>query len=150
MENTSYVNPDNTAHRPDKVYGSVIDQIKKDGVCPFCPENLAKYHKNPILKEGQFWLLTNNAYPYEAAKYHILMIHKKHIQKFEEVSPDAWSELRSLIKDFTAEKNIPGGSLVMRFGNTAYTGATVSHLHANLVSPPGEDKDRKPIIARIG
>ena len=147
---SKFVNLENTAHRPDDKYGKVIDQIKKDGICPFCPENLPKYHKNPILKEGKFWLLTTNMYPYEGAKHHVLIIHKDHVEKLSEISREAWDELKSLIDSFIKEKNIPGGSLVMRFGDTRYTGASVSHLHVNLVSPDGEDKNRKPIVARIG
>ena len=147
---SDFVNLENTAHRPTGTYGDVIEQIKKDDVCPFCPESLAKYHKNPILKEGKFWLSTNNFYPYEGAKYHELLIHKAHITTFGEISKEAWDELNDLITSFTAEKKIPGGTFFMRFGDTRYTGASVSHLHANFVSPDGEDKDRKPITARIG
>ena len=147
---SDFVNIDNTAHRPTDTYGNVINQIQKDGVCPFCPESLAKYHKNPILKEGKFWLLTDNLYPYEGAKYHELLIHKEHITSFSEISKEAWDELKDFITSFTDEKKIPGGTFFMRFGDTRYTGASVNHLHANLVSPDGEDGDRKPIVARIG
>jgi len=147
---SDFVNLDNTRQRSDGVYGKVIEQIKKDAVCPFCPENLAKYHKNPIVIDGKYWLLTNNLYPYEGAKFHALLIHKEHIVLFDQITEEAWSELRAVIKQFTEERNIPGGALVMRFGNPAYTGASVQHLHAQLVSPDGEDKDRKPIVARIG
>lgn len=147
---SDFVNLDNTAHRPTGVYGDVISQIQKDGVCPFCPESLAKYHKNPILKEGKFWLLTDNMYPYEGAKYHVLLIHKTHVTTFAEISEEAWYELDGFIKNFTEEHGIPGGTFIMRFGDTRYTGASVSHLHANLISPDGEDKDRKPIMARVG
>jgi ATP adenylyltransferase len=145
-----FVNLDNTTHRPDPTYGKVIDRIKRDNVCPFCPESLAKYHKNPILKEGKYWLFTDNMYPYEGAKYHELIVHKKHIESLVEVSSEAWTELKMLVDEFTKEKNIPGGTFIMRFGDTRYTGATVRHLHANFVSPNGEDKDRKPVIVRIG
>ncbi len=145
-----FVNTENTAHRPDGIYGEVIAQIKKEGICPFCPGNLMKHHTNPILAEGSCWILTKNAFPYENVKHHILIIHKNHIERIEEVSPEAWIELKSLIETFSKENNIPGGTIVMRFGNTAYTGATVSHLHANFVSPNGEDENREPIIARIG
>jgi len=145
-----FVNLDNTAHRPDGAYGKVISDIQKDGVCPFCPENLLKYHKNPILKEGLHWILTKNMYPYEGAKYHILVIHKKHIEKFEEIIPDAWEEIRSLIGSYLKEEKISGGTFMMRFGDTAHTGASVSHLHVNLVSPDTDNKDRKPIIVRVG
>jgi diadenosine tetraphosphate (Ap4A) HIT family hydrolase len=147
---SDFVNLENIAHRPTGVYSGVISQIQKDGVCPFCPESLAKYHKNPIIKEGKFWLLTNNMYPYEGAKYHALLIHKAHITKFSEISKEAWAELNEFMNYFTGENKIPGGTFIMRFGDTRYTGASVSHLHANLISPDGEDKDRKPIIARVG
>jgi diadenosine tetraphosphate (Ap4A) HIT family hydrolase len=147
---SEFVNFDNTTHRPTGTYANVIEQIKKDGVCPFCPESVAKYHKNPILKEGKFWVLTHNMYPYEGTKFHELLIHKTHITSFSEISKEAWDELNDFIKDFTGENKIPGATFFMRFGDTRYTGASVSHLHANLVSPDGENKERKPIIARIG
>lgn len=145
-----FVNFENTRHRPDSVYGKVISQIRADGVCPFCPENLAAYHKNRILKEGAYWLITDNMYPYEGAKHHALLIHKNHITSLAEISPEGWAEFKSFIDWFAAERNIPGGALLLRFGDTAYTGASVSHLHANFVSPDGENKDRKPILARMG
>ena len=146
-----FVDHDNTKQRADSgAYGKVIEKIRKDGVCPFCPEHFAVYHKNPTLMDGTHWLLTKNMYPYEGAKHHVLVLHKKHIESFAEVTPEAWTELRTLIAAFLKQENIPGGTFFMRFGETAYTGASVRHLHANLVSPDGENKDRKPIIARIG
>lgn len=147
---SKFVNLKNTAHRTDGKYEKVIEQIREDGVCPFCPEHLLKYHKNPILKEGAYWLLTKNMYPYEGAKHHALVIHKKHIELLDQITPEAWAELQSIIQSFAKENNILGGTLLMRFGHTSHTGATVSHLHANFVSPDGEDKDRKPIMVRIG
>lgn len=147
---SEFVNHENTKIRPDGKYSKVIDRIRKDGVCPFCAENLSKYHPNPILKDGAHWLLTNNAYPYEGAKYHALLIHKKHIVSLAEVSPEAFAELKSLLDWFVAENKIPGGALLLRFGDTRYTGASVSHLHANFVSPDGENSDRNPILARMG
>src|SRR5258706_13991536 len=50
----------------------VMQEIEKQGHCPFCRENLDKYHKNPILKEGKYWLLTENQWPYEHVKHQLL------------------------------------------------------------------------------
>lgn len=147
-----FVNISNT-YRADQsgvVYGKVISQIQKDGVCPFCPEQFARYHKNPILRDGAHWLATDNMYPYEGAKHHVLFIHKKHIEHVEDVGVEAWAELHEFVKWLTAERGIRGGTFFMRFGDTNYTGASVSHLHANLVSPDVDKPDRKPVIARIG
>lgn len=144
-----YVNHNNTKHRPGGKYGQVISQIIKDGVCPFCPEQLANYHKNPILKEGRYWVVTDNMYPYDNAKHHVLLIHKEHIEHFQELSAEAWAELRDLITDLLATRKIPGASLMFRFGETGYTGASVAHLHAMLVSGTG-DPEAGPVLARLG
>jgi diadenosine tetraphosphate (Ap4A) HIT family hydrolase len=146
----TFVNSDNTKHRPDGKYNNVINQIQKDGVCPFCPEQLEKYHKNPILKSGTFWVVTDNMYPYKGAQYHVLFIHKEHISNISELSSEALLELHKLINEHLKEKNIPGGTFMMRFGDTRYTGASVTHLHAHLISPDGTQKDREPILARVG
>ena len=145
-----FVNADNTTFRLDPTYRGVIENIKKDGVCPFCPDNFSKYHKNPILKEGTYWLLTRNMYPYEGAKQHVLILHKAHIETFADISSEAWIEFKALSDALIKEIGLPGGTLIMRFGDTRYTGASVRHLHANLVSPDGENPDRKPIMTRVG
>ena len=145
-----FVNPHNTKYRPDGAYEDIIKKIQKDGVCPFCPAHLARYHKKPIIKIGRYWILTENMYPYQGAKHHLLLLHKKHIERFSEISPAAWKELRALIDFTTAKLKIKGGAVIIRFGNTLYTGASVAHLHANLISPDTRKKNRQPILARVG
>jgi ATP adenylyltransferase len=146
----AFVNHDNTGYRADGTYAKVIGKIGEDKVCPFCPEHLAKYHTNPILKTGEYWLVTDNLYPYSGAKHHVLFIHRSHIENATELSGAAWQELREHITWVVRERKIPGGSFLLRFGDTGYTGASVAHLHANLVSADGEDAARKPITTRIG
>jgi diadenosine tetraphosphate (Ap4A) HIT family hydrolase len=145
----SFVNHDNTAHRPSGKYANVIQEIQKDGVCPFCSESLKKYHKKPILAEKKYWLLTENMYPYDGASHHLLIVHKDHIEDFSEISSPAWQELQELVKYAVKSKSIPGAALLLRFGNTAYTGASVSHLHAQLVSG-NDDATAPPILTRVG
>ncbi len=140
----------NTANTRPGIYDAVIKDIAKKQVCPFCPEQLSNFHKNPILKEKDFWLATENMYPYKGAKKHILFIHKKHLSNISELSNEAWSELHTIIKDILSEKDIPGGTLMMRFGDTRYTGASVTHLHAHLISPNPDAPDYEPVIARVG
>jgi len=143
-----FVNPNN-ADRPGSNYSSVIKRIKDDGACPFCPAQLKKYHKNPIIEENESWIATDNMYPYEGAKFHIIFINKKHISFLSEITPKAWKELQEIIVSVTEGLEIKGGTTFIRFGDTEFTGASVTHLHAHLVSPyPGENK--KPIFARVG
>jgi len=150
--NKPLVNHANTQARPDGQYGEVIKRIAEDGVCPFCPENLAKYHKLPVT-EKKYWLLTDNMYPYKPKKYHRLLIHKAHISHLSDLSTEAWAELHEIIKDESARAGIAGGTFIVRFGDTKYTGASVTHLHANLVQSDPDDPSYdkvKGLITRIG
>ncbi|HSW80839.1 MAG TPA: hypothetical protein VLG40_00430 [Candidatus Saccharimonas sp.] len=145
----TFVNQANTKHRPGGAYSNVIAKIGQDGVCPFCPENLAKYHPNPIIRAGGFWLLTKNAYPYEGAAHHFLLIHKAHIESFEQLTPAAWAELQTLLNFVLTDNAIKGAALAFRFGDTAFTGASVAHLHAQLIAGSGAT-DAKPVLMRVG
>ncbi len=145
-----FVNLDSTKGRPDSknVYGNVIAKIQEDGVCPFCPEHLLKYHKNPILLDKKFWLATENMYPYKNTQHHLLLIHKKHIEHVKEISPEAWTELNAVAHELFDTYKIAGGSFLMRFGETLYTGASVTHLHAHIVVA-NPDPNREPVLARV-
>ncbi|MBI4121092.1 MAG: dihydrofolate reductase [Parcubacteria group bacterium] len=112
----------------------VYAQVKKDGVCPFCGEdNLRKYHREPIIREGEHWFVTKNDYPYWGTKLHFLFIHKEHITTLAEMRPQAFVELMEHVNWITATFGIPGATLVFRFGDTSHTCATVMHLHAHLI-----------------
>ena len=147
-----FVNEENTEARPTDAYGKVISQIAKDGVCPFCSDNLKKYHKNP-LEEKKYWWVTDNMYPYQPTKHHRLIIHKEHITHLKELSGEAWTELLAIIKDETKTRSLNGGTLLLRFGDTRFTGASVSHLHANIIQSDPDDSSydkKKGLITRIG
>jgi len=140
------------AERPaaeNQVYQKVIDAISEDGVCPFCPENLLTYHECPIDQESKYWVVTNNMYPYKGTREHALVIHKAHIETVEEISPEGWVDFLDVIKGATKRLRLEGASLLMRYGSTDYTGASVAHLHAQIVSGSGNPKD-EPLLARLG
>lgn len=146
---TSFVNPDNSK-RGD--YAKVIDDIAKEKICPFCPEHIHRIHPNPIV-EKTYWLVTDNAYPYKPVKQHLLLVHKAHIETVAELSKEAWSELQDIIVELSKDKNMAGGALMMRFGDTKYTGASVTHLHAQVVQgdPDSPEYDKtKGVLCRIG
>lgn len=145
----SFVNPDNAKHRPGGEYSKVISRIIADGVCPFCPEHLAQYHPHPIIKEGGHWLYTKNAYPYKGSIHHFLVVHKVHVEDFQDITPAAWLELQELVNVITHDHGIKGAALVCRFGETKYTGASVAHLHAQVIVGPGI-KDSEPVLMRVG
>src|SRR3990167_5421861 len=95
----------------------VMEEIKKQGHCPFCIENLEKYHKNPILKEGKFWILTENQWPYEKIKHQLLAIYKTHIEHIREMDPESGSELLKIFSEEAEKRKIVGGGIAIRFGS---------------------------------
>lgn len=116
----------------------VMEEIKKQGHCPFCRENLDKYHKNPILKEGKFWILTDNQWPYEKIKHQMLAIYKTHIEHINEIDPEAGKELFEIFKEETKKRKISGGGIAIRFGSNpehGNYGSSVLHIHAHLIEP---------------
>ena len=114
-----------------------MEDIKQEGHCPFCREHLAKYHKNPILKEGKYWLLTENQWPYVKVKQQLLAIYKTHIEHISQIDPKAGSELFSMFADEAKKRKIKGGGVALRFGSSkdGNYGSSVLHIHAHLVEP---------------
>lgn len=127
-----------------------MKQIVCDKVCPFCMEHFLKYHTKPLIKEGRYWVLTENFEPYKGSKNHLLAVSKKHVQHFEKLSPAAQAELFKLFGDEARKRKILGGAFFMRFGDTEYTGGTVEHLHAQLVSGGKRGKNKEPLVTFLG
>jgi diadenosine tetraphosphate (Ap4A) HIT family hydrolase len=102
------------------------------------------------LKEGQFWIITENQWPYEHIKHHWLAIYKTHAETLAELNPAAGSELIKLCSEMVAEFKVPGGALCMRFGDTLHSAGTVLHIHAQLIQPDVEAADYQPVRFKIG
>lgn len=132
-------------HAKSKDYRAVLEEIKKEGKCPFCPENF-RWHPKPILENYQRWFLTEANWPYENARKHFLIICKEHKEDFLTLTPNDFSEVYELVSQAIEDFRIRGGAVTLRFGDTAYTGATVKHLHFHLIVP----KKRKVVDFPIG
>ena len=126
-----YVNLDN-ARKPEQ--WAVMERILLDGVCPFCPQHLAVYHKVTVIRENAYWVLTKNQWPYENTRIHLLIIAKRHWQTLSDIRPAAWVELGEMVASVESEHLITGGGLGLRFGDPRKNGGTVSHLHWQLLS----------------
>lgn len=134
------------------VYENVIKDIAEKKVCPFCPEQIHQFHQNPIDRRS-YWLVTDNMYPYKPSRHHALFIHIAHIEHISDVTAEAWVELSEIIKEQTNGRGMSGGTLIWRFGDTRFTGASVTHLHANLVQSDPEHEDYDSAVGlkvRIG
>ena len=131
----------------------VMKQIIDDDVCPFCSENLSKYHKNPILHDGDHWLFTMNQWPYDGVKHQYLAISKKHVEHLDDLPPEAGAELFQQFSKLSRENGMRGGGVAMRFGppneHGSY-GSTVAHLHAHLIEPDLENMKEQKFKFKFG
>lgn len=127
-----------------------MEEIAKRGICPFCREYFEEYHAAPILRERKYWLVTKNDYPYEGTEVHLLLVHKKHIEKVSQISKDGFIELLNHLSWIEKKFKIKGASFVLRSGDSEYTGASIAHLHAHLVLGSKQKKSSVPIKVKIG
>ena len=146
-KNNGFVNLAN-ARREEQI--KVMEEIVADGVCPFCTDNLKKYHKKPILKEGKYWLFTTNQWPYDYTKNHFIAISKTHMGHITEMPKEAGAELMETFTEMAKKYKIEYGGIALRFGDAIHTGATVSHLHAHLIEPDNNHPSDKPVRFKIG
>jgi diadenosine tetraphosphate (Ap4A) HIT family hydrolase len=129
-------------------YAAHLKTIADSGICPFCPERFAHEHKRPIITETDSWILTENMYPAKNAEQHLLAIHKAHIEHLDQLTDHAWVDLRRIMIGEAAVRYMPGGTVLMRWGDSQVNGSSVAHLHAHLVSGTGTDD--LPVLTRIG
>ena len=127
-----------------------MERAVQNGACPFCREHLEQYHTRPILYETEYWVLTENFAPYAGSVVHLLLIAKEHVTAPDELSVAAWNDLQTVLAHTRSTFSIPGAALIMRFGDTEYTGASITHLHAHIVSGVASTKSGQPILVTLG
>ena len=142
----------NTFHVRNSDQKDVMDKIAENNICPFCEENLLKFHRGTILKKTKYWTLVHNQWPYKNTRSHLLMISRIHIENLDNIDSKVWNDLLSLAKWTVKKYKISGGAFTMRFGDSILTGATVHHLHAHLIQPKREKgkKTAKTVNFYIG
>lgn len=142
-----HVNKDNARSDDQR---QELERIKEGDFCPFCSkEYMENEHPHPVILENEHWFATKNRWPNENARVHLLIVHKDHIEHMKDIRPEARLSLLDIVEKLTEKLELPGATLIMRYGDGKFTGSTVSHLHAQLFSGHGE-KDSKPVLTRVG
>ena len=125
----------NTTYIRSGSQGKTYNQIAREGVCPFCYDQILRFHNGKIVRETKYWSLIEARWPYKNTRLHLLFISKKHITELSKLTPRMWTNVSSLFKWCLKHYKIPGGAVAMRFGDSNLTGATVHHLHWHLIEP---------------
>ena len=143
----TFVDLENTRYDDQR---DVMREIENAEHCPFCMENLKKYHKQPIIDEGDYWIVTPNQWPYKNTKVHLLLILKKHGENLEDISSEAAAELFELATKMSTKYAVKGGALALRFGDTNYSAGTVNHIHVQFIQPDITTPNFKPVRIKLG
>lgn len=147
MKKEKFIDLDNT-RRPEQ--RTAMERIAKRGHCPLCPGNLKLEHKKPIIREGKHWLVTTSQWPYKNTKEHFFLIAREHAERISDMPQDAFEELGEHLRWLEVEKNISGGCVSMRFGDTRLSSGTINHIHVQVVVPDIEAPDFEPIRIKVG
>ncbi len=118
----------------DEQQRSYMEELERGGICVFCPEHVAEYHRNPVEYSGEHWYLTRNGYPYEGAAAHYLIVARRHVSSFDELPDEAGAELWQIRRELKAQLAPAAIATVERSGDMRFNGGSVAHLHVHLVA----------------
>ncbi len=116
------------------------ERIIKDSVDPFDPVHVEKYIGGEILQQGDHWYVFKNDHPYADVKHQLVIVTNEFYVTDEDLPSEVWLELQTVKRILCAKYNITGGGLIMRFGDTSFSGGSVTHLHAQLIVPEENTK----------
>jgi len=149
-ESESFVNLKNARVEEQR---KVMEMIQKEKFCPFCPEHVSKSRLKPVIKQGKYWHIRENQWPYKNTRVHLIIICNTHVEKLSEVCPEASKEFLELAEWTENEYQISGGAIGLRFGDIHQNGGTVLHLHAHIIAADitnRDDPNYQPVRLRVG
>lgn len=117
-------------------YRADLTQILESGICPFCPGGKT-LQAQKIEHENDSWYLTHNYVPLKNTMWHFLLIPKRHVEKREHLKQKEVRDLWSMQKWIDDRYQGTGSVLYGRSGEPKSVGATVAHIHFQLIIPAG-------------
>lgn len=114
-------------------------------VCLFCPEHLIGDSEHVIFHATEWWTVTNNRYPYNGARSHVLLVPSVHVKDIAELPAQAKDDFWNVLDWSRARWDMAFYGLGVRCGDFRYTGATLEHVHVHLIVGDVFDPDHEPI-----
>ncbi|MBI2623971.1 HIT domain-containing protein [Candidatus Parcubacteria bacterium] len=131
----------------------VMEDLLRQGICPFCPQHLPRAKFGPVLKQSLRWHVRENFWPYDNTRVHLLVVPFRHIERLAELTADEVRELFELLQWAEREYGVESGAVGIRFGDPRGNGGTVTHLHVHFIVANITDKDDpkyQPVRFRVG
>lgn len=144
------VDIENAGVVPRDDYQKVLEQIIAEGQCPFCEQHLMRHHREPILWKSSHWIVTRNAWPYVGTSNHFLLIAREHVERIEDMSREAQAAFFDEYARIIDEFSLIGATVLWRSGSSEMTGASVHHLHAQIVVGHPRTSQSEAITALVG
>lgn len=110
-----------------------MEDLERRGVCVFCSKHFAAEHREPVYRDGDFWYLTGNDYPYESTTLHLLLVAKAHVASLSELPSEALAEFGQFLALVERDWKLTHCGIGMRSGDFRYNGSTIEHLHAHII-----------------
>lgn len=120
----------------------IKDQLS--GVCPFCKLDL---EKNIMVASNDVWTAWKNPYPLNNTDLHLVMAPREHLTHIRDLMTEDWLAFGELLETISIlfSNQMPGGGLIMRFGDQEFHAGSIKHLHANLIVPNLRGEVRIPL-----
>lgn len=112
-------------------------QTVGSGSCPFCgpTSQMPSEIQERMVLEGVHWRAWHNPFPYSGHREHLILAPIEHWTQPSDLSPAAMLEWMEMNIRLIAQFELPGGGLVMRFGDHEYKGGSITHLHSHIQVP---------------
>jgi diadenosine tetraphosphate (Ap4A) HIT family hydrolase len=106
-------------------------RLEAAGICLFCPQHLADHQ--PVVHRTAHWSVTPNEFPYPNTSLHLLLVPDAHVTDLLDLPGDAQADLFAALRWVRDTHRLTHYGLASRCGDCAYTGATLTHVHAHVV-----------------
>ncbi|PIR97737.1 MAG: hypothetical protein COT89_03105 [Candidatus Colwellbacteria bacterium CG10_big_fil_rev_8_21_14_0_10_42_22] len=126
-------------------YRGKLEEAEKRGVCIFCLKELERSGRK--FRRLDSAIMFENEFPSKGAKIHLLIVSERHVTSPADLHLHEWMDILRMFIQVTEEMGVDGGALVVRFGDSDISGATVHHLHFHLVVPKLDERGLSTPVA---
>lgn len=128
MNKYKYIYPPNAREQEQL---DIMLRMEAEDKDPMAPE----YIDQEILFQTEFWHVSKNRFPYEGAELQFLVVAVPPVYDMQSVTAEMWLDLQQVWRRLVDEYKLEGGALVMRFGDPARSGASLTRVHCHLIMP---------------